>query len=217
MRHDTRDCYSEMPCESLAIHMLREYGRVRTSDGIVVPFKDALGEPQPENPAALRALLARPKADRIKEVFDLADLAEPTPEFIGEEYPIPLTDVWPGLDEHLPAHLKTCQLIRCEQIFIDTGGEESECVFHDGNIYLARTGDDDKGHELKLVSRKKRELGLNEHQLEAVLQYETLREIEERRAAVREHTTDAERLLEAVGEQVLRWGLPSSLLAILEL
>ena len=205
------DYYPEKPFESLAIHMLREYGRVRTSDGIVVPFKDALGEPQPENPAALRALLAHPKADRIKEAFNLS---EPTPEFIGEEDPIPLTDVWPGLDKHLPARRKTCQLIRCERILSGIG--ESECVFHDGNIYLARTGDDDEGHELKLVSREL-ELDLNEHQLEAVLQYETLREIEERRAAVREHTTDAERLLEAVGEQVLRRGLPSSLLAILEL
>ena len=209
MRHDTVHYYPEKHFESLTIHMLRKYGRVRTSDGIVVPFKDALG-PQPENPAALRALLAHPKADRIKEVFNLS---EPTPEFIGEEDSVPLTDVWPGLDKHLPARRKTCQLIRCERILSGIG--ESECVFHDGDVYLARTGDDDEDHELWLVSREL-ELDLNERQLEAVLQYETLREIEERRTAVREHTTDAERLLEAVGEQVLRCGLPSSLLAILE-
>ena len=210
MRHDTVHYYPEKPFESLTIHMLREHGRVRTSDGIVVPFEDALGEPQPENPAALRALLAHPKADRIKEAFNLS---EPTPEFIGEEDQIPLTDVWPGLDKHLPARRKTCQLIRCERILSGIG--ESECVFHDGDVYLARTGDDDEDHELWLVSREL-ELDLNERQLEAVLQYETLREIEERRTAVREHTTDTERLLEAVGEQVLRRGLPSSLLAILE-
>ncbi len=212
MRHNTQQrYYPEKSFESLAIHMLRQYGRVRTHDGIVVPFKDALG-PQPENPAALRALLKHRKADHIKEAFKLS---EPTPEFIGEEDPVPLTDVWPGLDKHLPAALqKKYQLIRCERILSGIG--ESECVFHDGDIYLARTGDDDEGYELKLVSREL-ELGLNEHQLEAVLQYETLREIEERRAAVRKHTTDAERLLEAVGEQALRRGLPSSLLTILEL
>ena len=42
------------------------------------------------------------------------------------------------------------------------------------------------------------------------------REIEKQRAAVRECSTDAERLLKAVGEERLRQGLPASLLAVLE-
>ena len=42
------------------------------------------------------------------------------------------------------------------------------------------------------------------------------RSIEERRAAVRECSTDAERLLAAVGEETLRQGLPPSLLSVLE-
>ena len=35
------------------------------------------------------------EVDRIKNAFDLA---EPIPEFFGEQDPIPLIDVWPGLE-----------------------------------------------------------------------------------------------------------------------
>ena len=42
------------------------------------------------------------------------------------------------------------------------------------------------------------------------------RAIEKHRAAVREYSTDAERILKAVGEEALRQGLPASLLAVLE-
>ena len=122
MRHRTANHYPTMLCDSLTVHMLRQHGRVRTPGGIV-PFGDALG-PQPRNPAALYALLAHPKADCIKETFDLA---EPTPELIGEEDPSPLTDVWPGLEKHLPAHRKNCLLIRCERILV--GGVESGVRF----------------------------------------------------------------------------------------
>ena len=165
MCHNTVNSYQPMPCKSLAVHMLRKNGRVRTQDGIV-PFADALG-PQPRNPAALHALLAHPKADLIKKAFDLS---EPTPEFVGEEDPSPLIDVWPGLGEHLPPHRKSCQLIRCERILVD--GDVAECVFHVSDIYLAHTGDDDENHELRLVSNGL-ELDLNESQIsDALKQYQ---------------------------------------------
>ena len=211
MRHTgtNRQTYPKMPCGSLPTHMLQKHGRIRTRDGIV-PFADALG-PQPRKPAALHALLAHPKADRIKETFGLA---EPTPEFIGEEVPSPLTDVWPGLEKHLPAHRKTCQLIRCERILV--GGPGDKCVFHAPDIYLAHIDSDDEDHELRLVSDSL-ELNLDEHQLEEILQYQTRQEIEELRAAVKECSTDAERLLAAVGEGELRQNLPCSLLEILEI
>ncbi len=208
MQHDTQDIYPKLSCKSLAVHMLSKDGRVRTPGGIM-PFADALG-PQPKNPAALHALLEHPKADKIKGVFDLAELP---PEFIGEEDPIPLTDVWPGLEEHLPARRRTCQLIRCERIL--DSNTELEYVFYDPNIYIVRTGDDDGNRELRLVSNSL-DLNLNEHQLKAILHYETQQEIEERRSAVRECSTDAERLLTAVGEQALRQELPYSLLTILK-
>ena len=201
--------YPKMRCDSLAIHMLREHGRVRTSGGGIEPLADALG-PHPKSPEALHALLAHPKADKLKAAFDLI---EPAPEFFGEGDPIPLIDVWPGLEQYLPAYRRTCRLIRCERILLV--GQPRECIFHASSIYLADTAGDDELRKLRLVADEL-DLGLSFTQLDAILRRKTPREIEERRAAVRQHATDAERLLEAVGEQALRTGLPGSLLAVLE-
>ena len=206
MRHDTQD-YPSLKCESPAVFKLCEHGRIRTPDGIV-PFKDALGE-QP-NPAALQALLKHPKAARIKETFKLAD---PTPEFFGEGDAIPLTDVWPGLKEHLPPNRKHCRLVSCDRILVVS--EYQRCVFHDLDVYLAGAVDDDERGNLKLVADAL-ELDLSARQIEAILQRRTPSEVEERRAAIRKCSTDAERLLAAVGEQELRAQLPNSLLAVLE-
>lgn len=207
MRHDSQATYGKLRFDSPALQFLREHGRVQTPGGIV-PLADALG-PEPKNPAALHTLLNHPKADKIKEAFNLA---EPTPEFIGEEYPIPLLDIWPGLEEHFDLEhwqWKTYQLIRCEKILV--GGKESERFFQAPNIYVART--DDERKELRLVCD---DLKLHEYQLDKILQYKTKIEIEERRAEIKKCSTDAERLLKAVGEQNLRRGLPNSLLAIIE-
>ena len=210
MRHDTRpDAYPYLPCESLTVHMLHKNGRIRIADGSIVPFEDALGQP-PNNPVALLTLLKHPRADSIKKAFDLAD---PTPEFIGEEDPVPLIDVWPGLNDHLPLHRKSCRLVRCERFLV--AGVASECVLHSSDIYLAHMDNDDELGELRLVSNKL-ELALSDWQLEVVLHCKTRQEIEEQRAAVRERSTDSERLLEAVGEDVLCSVLPNSLLAVLE-
>ena len=205
MKHATR-AYPEMLYESPADLMLRKDGRIRTPDGIAL-FEDALGS-QPKNPAALHALLEHPKAERIKETFGLAD---PLPEFIGEEAAIPFIDVWPGIEEHLGITQRTCQLIRCERIIM--GARDPECIFHAPNIYLVSTSHE--RDELRLVSNELG-LGLNDRQIEGILQYETKKAIEEERAAIRELSTDPERLLAAVGEQTLRQDLPDSLLAILE-
>ena len=207
MRHDTQDAYGKLRFESPVLQRLREHGRVQTPGGIV-PLVDALG-PQPRNPAALHTLLEHPKADKIKKAFNLT---EPTPEFIGEEYPILLLDIWPGLEEHFGLEhwqWKTYQLIRCEKILV--GGSELERFFQAPNIYVAPTSDELQ--ELRLVCE---DLKLHEDQLKKILQYKTRKEIEERRAVIRQCSTDAERLLKAVGEQALRRGLPNSLLAILE-
>ena len=207
MRHDTQNTYGKLPFESPALQMLREHGRVQTP-GSIVPLADALGS-QPKNPAALHTLLSHPKADKIKKAFNLA---EPTPELIGEEDPIPLLDIWPGLEEHFGLEhwqWKTCQLIRCEKILV--GSNRAERFFQAPNIYVIRT--DDERKELSLVCE---DLKLHDYQLEKILQYKTKIEIEERRAEIKKCSTDAERLLKAVGEQALRRGLPNSLLAILE-
>ena len=200
--------YPKEKFDAPTIWMLRKHGRVRTPDGIV-PLADALGS-HPENPTALHILLRHPKAETIKAVFKLA---EPTPEFFGEYDAVPLTDIWPGLNQYLPPHRRTCRLIRCERILV--ADQEKECIIHGSDIYLADIVSSDEENRLRLIAL---ELGLelSPHQLDAILQRKTPQEIEERRAAIRQCSTDAERLLAAVGEQALRTRLPRSLLAVLE-
>ena len=204
----SKRAYPEMQCESLTVYVLREHGHIRTHAGIV-PLQEALG-PRPKSPEALHVLRSHPKADGIKAVFDLA---EPTPVFFGENDPIPLTDIWPGLEQYLPARRRTCRLIRCEQILVD--GQPRECILHVSDIYLSDMVGDDEPHKLRSVVDEL-ELGLNRQQIEAILHRKTPQEIEERRAAIQQHPTDAERLLAAVGESELRTGLPGSLIGVLE-
>ena len=225
MRHtgsNRRTPYPEVQYESLTIHMLRKHGRIRTRGGIA-PLADALT--YPKSPDALDALLRHDKADRIKEVFNLM---EPTPEFFGEEEPISLIDVWPGLKQHLQQHLRACRLVRCERIVVLD--KPIRCVFRDPNIYLSEATepsgydlealldyylDGGNGQQLQLVTD---ELGLDldTKQIKAIIHHKTPEEIEKRRADIRQCETDAERLLAAVGKQALRNGLPNSLLTVLE-
>ena len=202
------EAYPTMPCESLTIHVLHEYGRIRISDGIV-SLTDALGS-HPKCPEALHTLLRHPKADKIKEVFDLA---EPTPEYFGEGEPIPLTDVWPGLQQYLPMHRSSCRLIRCERILVV--GQPRSCIFQAPDVFLADTIDENDQHTLQLVVDEL-SLDLTPQQIYEILHRKTPQEIEERRAAIRQKTTDAERLLSAVGEWEIRVGLPDTLVAVLE-
>ena len=115
---------------SLAVHMIREHGRISTADGIVA-FADALGDP-PRNTDALLRLLRHPQADRIKAAFGLAD---PAPEFFGVHDPVPLMDVWPGLQEHLPSDMAALQLVRCERIRV--GHDDRACLRDGKDMYLA--------------------------------------------------------------------------------
>ena len=208
MRHRSSGEYDPLPCESFSIWMLRQHGRVRTPGGIA-PLADALG-PYPKNQEALHALLIHERADKIKAAFELS---EPTPEVHGEDDPIPLTDVWPGLEQYLPSHQTTCHLIRCERLLVV--GEDRECVYHSANIYLADTVGDDERRKLRLVTNELN-LGLSFDQFDRVFHRKTPQEVEERRAAIRQCQTDAERMLAAVGEQSLRRLLPRPLLAVLE-
>lgn len=206
MRHGSVKSYPEMSCrQSFQIYMLEKYGKINVS-GIIVPLADAFGS-KPQNPAALDALLRHPNFDGIKEAFDII---EPEPEFIGESDAIPLTDVWPGLDEHpaMEPRLRSCQLIRCERILV--ADQEKECITHEHNVYLVHSTDEDEFRQLQLISDALA-LELHEDDIKKILEHTTPEEIEERRAAVRKHSTDAERLLAAVGEQGLRDCLPDFL------
>ena len=220
MRHGTRpNAYPTLDVDSPAVRRLRASGRLRTARGIV-PFEDALGL-HPKSHEARDALLTHPKADRIKAAFGLS---EPTPEFFGEEDPIPLTDVWPGfwpILETLKVDVSNVErharLMHCERIIVS--GDERACVLHASSIYLRRSGD--SGGDLVNVLQLIRgfvdipdDLLLKVSDL--ILKYTPPPIIDEQRAAVRELATDAERLLRAVGESELRRLLPGSLLAVLD-
>ncbi len=228
MSHDTRpDHYPELIVDPPAVSMLREKGALRTSSG-VVPLGDALGA-RPKNREARDALLAHANADRIRAAFDLAVPAESTPEFIGEEDPVPLIDVWPGfwsvlkrLGLDFSGARQGALLVRCERILV--GGDDCESVLHASNIYVRRSGDrGDLLSVLQLVPELASVLetgdearGLLLDVSEAILGYAPPPNVDGQRAAVRELPTDAERLLKAVGASALRRRLPESLLAILE-
>lgn len=204
MLHETQGhVYPEIPFESPVLMMLRKHGRIRC-DGGFADFRDALGQ-RPNNPQALRFLLSHPMAERLREALDLADSSF---EAIGEEYPIPLTDVWPGLS----SKWSFINLVRCQRILGDDGSEPS-CIRLESSMLLVSTGSD--LGDLRLVADELG-LGLSDGELKAILHHVTQEEIEKRRSLVRKHGTDAERLLCAVGEDALRSRLPQSLLSALE-
>ncbi len=215
MRHDTRrDIYGTMDFDSPAIEALREHGRIRTADGIH-RLSDGIGDP-PESWAVLHKLLSHPQANSIRRVFGISAEIDTPVEPIGEDDPIPLVDMWPGLEPHLSTQQLDWGLIRCDG-FQELGeiqrSDEQERFTKNGNIYVIRR--DDERDELRSVLS---ELGLrlsNEH-IERILLGLTDADVKAARDAVRCCSTDEERLLAAVGEAHLRWGLPQGLIEILE-
>ncbi len=206
--------YPRMPSESFEIFMLRNYGRINTSNGIV-PIQDAMG-PEPIDIFALRHLLDLPLGDKIKRSFNLAEPSEflgAIPEIIGDEDPIPLCDVWPGLRRHLSPDLVMCQLVRCESI--RSLGRSLTCVKHAQNVFLAQAAGESEQYELNAVSRALN-LDLGARELVEILLYRTADKIERLREDIKKCATDSERLLKAVGEQQLRERLPDSYLAVEE-
>lgn len=68
----------------------------------------------------------------------------PAPEFFGEDDPVPLADVWPGLwpvlkEWKIDVPDRPRDLVRCDRILV--GGEEYGCILHTSNIHLRRLGD----------------------------------------------------------------------------
>ena len=213
MCHETRDIYPPMDFESPAVEALRRYGRIRTDDRIR-PLSDGFGDP-PEDAAVLRKLLSHPQSELICEVFGLAVVEVPV-EPIGEDTPVPLLDMWPGLDAFLSAQQEDLQLIRCDgfrKFDGSTNEGEPVCVVRDGVVYATRQDDEDQ--ELRSILEG---LGLvlTRGQFERVLLGLTDESVRAERTAVRECATDEERLLAAVGETELLRRLPHDLVAILE-
>ena len=204
MCHKTRgDVYPKFPCRSPVLKMIERFGRIRCAGGFA-NFGDAIDQ-APKDPRARRALLAHPMVERIRTAFTLT---EPQFEAVGEEDPVPLADVWPGA----PAGWLRYNLVRCQRIVGDDGSEPF-CARGDSNVLIVSAGNE--ADDLRLVAD---ELGaeLDGHDLEAILRFVGRDEIEQRRAKVREQSTDAAKLLCAVGEGTLRRHLPPSLVTALE-
>ena len=214
MRHDTRDIYPPMDFESPAVEALRKYGRIETDYGIR-KLSDGLGD-SPQDRAVLYKLLSHPQAGLIRQVFGLHAEVGMTVEPIGEDTPVPLLDMWPGLESFLPAHQKDFQFIRCNgfrRFDGRTDEDETDCVVRDGFVYAVR--EEDEEQELRLVLRGLG-LRLSDEQIAWILLRLTPENVQKSRDAVRRCSTDEERLLAAVGETELRRGLSQGLLAILE-
>ena len=202
--HRTRgDVYPKASCRSPVLTMIELYGRIRCAGGFA-NFGDALGQ-TPKDPRARRALLAHPRAERIRAKFELA---EPRFEAIGEEDPVPFADVWPGV----PAGWSRYNLVRCRRIVCDDGGELS-CARKDSNVLLVGTGND--AEDIRLVAEAVG-AGLDSGDIDAILRFIAHDEVERRRASVRGQSTDAAKLLCAVGEEALKRHLPLSLVSALE-
>ena len=209
MQHKTVASYPPLECESLVVEAIKQFGCVKHVEELV-PFSDLLGR-EPKNPAALRGFLRNDTTGRMQEAFDLTS---PTLVAVGREERVPLTDEWPGLSPHLDkAGLGSCYLVRCQGFEGHDDDMRGRCEYVEPDVYLVDTGDERA--DLKLV-QSRLNLQLHDDDIEAVLLYVPREEIKQRRRQVKDHATDAERLLAAVGMDGLRSQLPSMLLDELE-
>ena len=214
MRHDTQDVvYGSLDFESPALEALRQHGRV-TTDDVIHHLADGIGDP-PQNRAVFHRLLSHPQARLIRTAFGLPAEIDTSVDPFDADDPMPLVDIWPGLEPHLSEEQGNLQLIHCDA-FRRLGGisaeDEYDCITMGSFVYLRRN--DDEEHELRSVLR---ELGLqlSDEQTRRILRRQTSADVRAAREAVRDCPTDEERLLAAAGETELRRGLPQGLLAIL--
>ena len=205
MRHQTRfDYYPDRPYDSLAVETLRKHGCIRLPYGIV-KLSDGLGG-NPVNPDVRRWLLEHHNSIQIREAFGIE--IEPDVDLIDEMLPLPLIDEWPGLRSHLPSEYWNVDIVRCEQVGFDSSGYELECHFKGNSIYLRNRADENQ--EFRAVLR---ELGLSltDEEIDHILLRITSEDVAMEIERIRNMSTDAERLLAAVGEMSLQDGLPDSL------
>ena len=207
MRHNTQGhIYPSMEFESPAVYVLQKHGRIRTDDG-VHDLSDGLGD-EP-NRGVLRRLLSHPRASDIRSAFGLRAIDMPI-EPVGEEDPVPLLDVWPGLERDLLAKHRNFQLVRCDG-FRDENERE---YFISGDFFYVMRQEAEE-EELRIVLRAL-ERQLSEERIERILYGPTDADVKEARDAIHGCSTDEERLLVAVGEAELRKHLPRGLIEILE-
>ena len=214
MSHDTQSLYGTVNFRSPALETLLQHGRVRTDEGIA-GLSDGVGDP-PRSHAVLERLLSHPRADSIRHAFRLIGEIQSPLELIGEEPPIPLADAWPLLTPHIPMRHVNLELIRCDGIYesdMASGHDEQDCIIRNGTIYILRKADE--RDELRSIMQG---LGIqfSEEQVDRILLGVANTPVMAAREEVKNSSSDAQRLLAAVGETRLRSNLPGGLLRILE-
>lgn len=212
MWHETQDgIYPEVPFPSPAINFLQQFGVVKTVSG-THKLSDGFGN-KPKNPDVRRWINRHRNTLRMRKAFDLTSENNGPFEPIGDDEPIPLLDVWPGLSNHLGAEHQTLDLVLCDEIIGRDGSRIlQDCLVQANNLYLLRQ--DEEHLALSYIVRELC-LPLDSNTFELILSRKTPQDIESKREEVRALSTDAERLLKAVGESNLLARLPEALVNIL--
>ena len=205
--------YPEIEVQSPAIYMLKHHGVLHTARGLH-PLTDGLGK-RPKSYEVRRWLLDHANVHLIRDAFDLpAQISSLSA--IGESDPVKLIDEWPGMVQYLPRALESFDLVRCDSLVSDDGRDSGEqYLLQQDQQRLLLVSQEDERDELKSIVRALG-LQLTDAQFEDVLQRRAPEEVERRREAVRQKSTDALRLLKAVGGSMeLMTKLPGSLVDIL--
>ncbi len=214
MRHDTQQFYGTLDFQSPAVETLRQHGRIRVAEGIL-NLSDGIGDP-PQSRAVRDQLLSHPQGAAIRRVFGIVGEVDQSITPIGEDSPVPLIDVWPALEDYLSMRQVGLEYIRCDGFQGSNGSQsndERDCLIRNGFIYVIRKSSEQD--ELQCIIR---ELGLTlgNDQVDRILRGLTDEKVNAARDEVRSCSTDAQRLLVAVGEANLRLKLPVSLITVLE-
>ena len=214
MRHDTQRFYGTLDFQAPVVETLRQHGRIRVAEGIQ-NLSDGIGDP-PRSRAIRDQLLSHPQGTAIRRVFGLVGEVDQSVTPIGEESPVPLIDIWPGLEAYLSERQVGLEYIRCDGLLGLNGvhsNVEQDCLIRNGFIYVIR-----KSAERDELRSIVRELGLTlgNEQIHRILHGLTDDKVTAARDEIRSCSTDAQRLLAAVGEANLRLKLPASLIRVLE-
>jgi len=213
MKHLSEKKYGSQTFNSPTIDALKKYGQISV-DGSTHPLMDGLGD-KPKNPAVQRWMLKHSRTHHIRKAFPelICDFSKDA-ESIGDDEPVPLIDVWPGLSNY-PLDAQNLCLVRCDRIVHADGKDiPSGFVIRENSIYLVR-GENDRA-ELKTVVEELN-INMDDNGFESILRRETSQDIERKRHEISSQPDNAARLLTAVGEEALRRRLPETLIDILEL
>ena len=221
MSHLTNSDYGIRSYPSVATHLLRRYGRVRTpvgvarlSDGLREDMWDEDDEDDQVARSVRQFLLLHRKAHLIRRAFpELPDPPEGEPEPVGEDEPVAVLDEWPNIVE-LDAIDEWIEIVRCDGFVAIDGIEvQRNCLMQGSKIFLLRTLSEED--QIRCLLREL-DIEFEDEDIKTVLEGRVNDAVEKARARIRDCDSDATRLLEAVGEDNLISLLPLSLIEILK-